>query len=292
MSGINYDEDGKKANVYIDEDSLRQSKDVTNILLLGIDRRTKDEASRADTMMLLSIDKQNKKLKLTSFLRDSYVDIPGEGYAKLNAACTYGGSQLVVDTIEYNFKIKIDNYVYVDFEMFSQIVDKLGGVDVEVTQKEADFMASGKHGAPETPVHLTEGVNTLDGYSALWYCRIRYLDSDFFRTQRQRKVVASMVSKAKQTSVSDLITIVEEVMPLVQTGFTKSEIKKIALGAVGYLNYDIEQQQIPAEGTWKSSTTKSGAYILSFDIDENAKLLYDFIYAKDTKEDSSETTKG
>ncbi|MCR4924932.1 MAG: LCP family protein [Clostridiales bacterium] len=287
LSTIKYSDEARTNNAYISEDKLTSSKDVTNILLLGIDRRTADEASRADTMMLLSIDKQNKKLKLTSFLRDSYVDIPGKGYAKLNSACTYGGAKLVMDTIEYNFKIKIDNYVLVDFEMFSKIVDQLGGVDVEVTQKEADFMVSQKHGAPETPIKLKEGVNNLDGEAALWYCRIRYLDSDFFRTQRQRKVVSAMVDKAKKTSPTELVDIAKSVLPLVETGFQKKELKKIAMGALGYLKYDIAQQQIPAEGTWKNDTTKGGQYILSFDISKNSDILKDFIYSKDKETTSS-----
>lgn len=292
LGGVTYSEEGRKENVYVNSDNLYQSKDVTNILLLGVDRRAENEDSRSDTMMLLSVDRKNKKLKLTSFLRDSYVDIPNKGYAKLNSASTYGGADLVMDTIEYNFNVKIDNYVLVDFNMFSEIVDKLGGVEVEVTQKEADFMASKKYGAPEKPIYLKQGVNTLDGYSALWYCRIRYLDSDFFRTQRQRKVVSSIINKAKKTNVLDLLDIVKAVTPLVETGFTQNELKKIAFDALKCMSYEICQQQMPADGAWKSMTTKSGASVLSLDIDMNRKILYDFIYSKNEQNNEQESSTG
>ncbi len=141
MGSFNYNEAGHKNNVYVDESNLFSSKDVTNILFLGVDRRNADEKSRSDTMMMLSIDRANKKLKLTSFLRDSWVYIPDHGYAKLNASCSWGGAQLVMDTLEYNFNVKIDHYVLVDFDMFKSIVNKLGGITVEVTEKEGKIPA-------------------------------------------------------------------------------------------------------------------------------------------------------
>lgn len=276
MGSFNYNEAGHKNNVYVDESNLFSSKDVTNILFLGVDRRNADESSRSDTMMMVSIDRANKKLKLTSFLRDSWVYIPDNGYAKLNASCSWGGAQLVMDTLEYNFNVKIDHYVLVDFDMFKNIVNKLGGITVEVTEKEAKYMRNDVH----LDIQAGEAVR-LDGNEALWYCRIRYLDSDFMRTQRQRKVISAIIDKAKSTPIPTLIEMVQEILPDVETDMKQSDLMKLASGAaLSYMRYDVEQMRIPADGTWKSKTIK-GQDVLSLDIEKNQQLLYDFLYTKD-----------
>lgn len=276
MGSFNYNEAGHKNNVYVDESKLFSSKNVTNILFLGVDRRNADQNSRSDTMMMLSIDRVNKKLKLTSFLRDSWVYIPDHGYAKLNASCSWGGAQLVMDTLEYNFNVKIDHYVLVDFEMFKNIVNKLGGITVEVTEKEAKYMRNEVH------LDIQAGKNVkLDGNEALWYCRIRYLDSDFMRTQRQRKVISAIIEKAKSTPIPTLIEMVQEILPDVETDLTQSELMKLASGAaLSYIRYDVEQMRIPVDGTWKSKTIK-GQDVLSLNIEKNQQLLHDFLYTKD-----------
>ncbi len=276
MGSFNYNEAGHKNNVYVDESKLFSSKNVTNILFLGVDRRNADQNSRSDTMMMLSIDRVNKKLKLTSFLRDSWVYIPDHGYAKLNASCSWGGAQLVMDTLEYNFNVKIDHYVLVDFEMFKNIVNKLGGITVEVTEKEAKYMRNEVH------LDIQAGKNVkLDGNEALWYCRIRYLDSDFMRTQRQRKVISAIIEKAKSTPIPTLIEMVQEILPDVETDLTQSELMKLASGAaLSYIRYDVEQMRIPVDGTWKSKKIK-GQDVLSLNIEKNQQLLHDFLYTKD-----------
>ena len=276
MGSFNYNEAGHKNNVYVDESKLFSSKNVTNILFLGVDRRNADQNSRSDTMMMLSIDRVNKKLKLTSFLRDSWVYIPDHGYAKLNASCSWGGAQLVMDTLEYNFNVKIDHYVLVDFEMFKNIVNKLGGITVEVTEKEAKYMRNEVH------LDIQAGENVkLDGNEALWYCRIRYLDSDFMRTQRQRKVISAIIEKAKSTPIPTLVEMVQEILPDVETDLTQSELMKLAGGAaLSYIRYDVEQMRIPVDETWKSKRIK-GQDVLSLDIEKNQQLLYDFLYTKD-----------
>ena len=271
MGSFNYNEAGHKNNVYVDESNLFSSKDVTNILFLGVDRRNADEKSRSDTMMMLSIDRANKKLKLTSFLRDSWVYIPDHGYAKLNASCSWGGAQLVMDTLEYNFNVKIDHYVLVDFDMFKSIVNKLGGITVEVTEKEAKYLRNDVH----LDIQAGEAVK-LNGNEALWYCRIRYLDSDFMRTQRQRKVISAIISKAKSTPIPTLVKMVQEILPDVETDMKQSELMRLAGGAaVSYMRYDLEQMRIPSDGTWKNKTIK-GQSVLSLDMEKNQQLLYDY----------------
>ncbi len=285
FSEMTYD-DTIHSNVFVNEDELFKSDKVTNILLIGVDRREAEESSRSDTMMLLSIDKANKKIKLTSFMRDMWVDIPGEGYAKINSSCMWGGPQLVMDTIEYNFNVDIDDYMLVDFDMFTKIVDGLGGVQVEVTEKEAAYFGSGRRYAP--PMKIDAGNTVLNGEEALWYCRIRYLDDDFHRTERQRKVISAIIAKAKETSPQELFQIGKEVMPYIETSISQNELIQLAFGALlSYIHYDIEQQQIPADDTWEYGT-KQGMSVILIDVDKNKNALYDFIYAPDTEGDNGE----
>ena len=275
FSSINYTESGHSDNVFLDSSELTQSSSVKNILLLGIDRRNPDDSSRSDTMLLVSINTASRKIKLTSFMRDSYVYIPEkQKSAKLNAACTWGGAQMVMDTIEYNFNIKIDHYMLVDFTMFESIIDGLGGVDVAITEKEAKYMRKDVH---LENIQAGDSVH-LNGHEALWYCRIRKLDSDFMRTGRQRKVMTSIIEKCKQTSPFELYALVGDVISRVETDMSPSTLTGLAInGLLRYLHYDIEQGSVPAEDTWESKRI-SGQSVLSLDIGANTEYLKKFIY--------------
>lgn len=285
MNQTEYNRSGHKPNVYVDSGDLLHDEKVVNILFIGVDAREEDLASRSDTMLLFSIDKINKKIKLTSFMRDTWVDIPGSGYAKLNAACTYGGAQLVMDTIEYNFNVEIDHYVLVDFDSFVNAVDGLGGVEVEITEKEAKYLRDKVH--LET-IQAGESVH-LNGNQALWYCRIRKLDSDFMRTQRQRKVITSLVGKAREESAGELIDLVKSVLPNVETDMDPMVLTNLAFGAFfRYVRYDLEQARVPADGTWQDATIK-GQMVLKTDLGENREMLEDFLYTIDVETVSSET---
>lgn len=274
LNGLEYD-DSIKENAYIDESKLKYSDDVVNILFLGSDARSEVEGQRADTMILFSIDKKHKNLKLTSFLRDTYIYIPSKKYkTKLNAAYSYGGTQLTMDTLEYNFGVRIDYYIRINFKVFRQVVDLLGGITVDdVSAKEAKYMRE------ELSLRgVKKGTNTFNGKKALWYCRMRYVDNDFRRTQRQRKVISAIISKALRTNPFKLMGIVKEVLPNISTNIKQEELRSLAIGAVfQYLHYDMYQQQIPAEGTWKDARI-NGQAVLKTDIDENAKILKEFIY--------------
>lgn len=275
LNKLDYNPKGLAANQYVDANSLKTDKKVTNILLLGVDRRsTKETSYRSDSMMLLTIDGNNKKIKLTSFMRDSWVDIPGKGHSRLNSACSWGGYQLVKDTIEYNFGIKIDHYALVDFKIFETIVDKIGGVDVEVTKAESNFMKD------KFTVPYGDSVH-LSGAQALWYCRIRKLDSDFMRTKRQRKVMTAMLQKLQKENIKTLVSLAEEILPLVETDMTKNDIIMLGLkNATSLLKFNIDQMRIPAEDTWKNATV-SGMAVLKLDMDKNKAALEQFLYGKD-----------
>ena len=273
LNEINYEK--RDDNKYVSQSELISDPAVKNILLIGCDARGDVEGNRSDTMILLSIDTKTRKLKLTSFLRDSYVYIPEKGYSnKLNAAFSYGGQETLIDTLEYNFGVHVDNYVMVDFNAFRQLVNLLGGITVDgVTEKEAKYMRE----AVKIP-SVKAGTNKMNGKTALWYCRIRYIDNDFRRTERQRKVISAIIKKATKTDIITLIGICKKVLPNVSTDIPSSELMTLAVNAaLRYLWYDIDQQQIPADGEWADRWVGS-QQVVALDFEANKKILKEFIY--------------
>ncbi len=276
LGGLSYD-DSIGENIYLKDSTLLKSENVRNILFIGSDAREGLGGQRSDTMILFSIDVANRKIKLTSFMRDSYVYIPGKGYStKLNAAFNYGGAQLLMDTIEYNFGVDIEDYVMLDYDAFIELVNLLGGVTInDVTKKEAKYMRE-QVNRPK----FKEGTNyDVDGRTAMWYCRIRYVDSDFGRTQRQRKVLTAIISKAAKTNPFKLIDIVKQVLPNISTSLDRNDLLGLGVGAFfKYIRYDIVQQQIPADKTWWSVRLPSSGDVLKMDLDKNKEILKEFIY--------------
>ena len=275
LGGLSYD-DSIGENIYLKDSNLLQSDSVRNVLFIGSDAREGLDGQRSDSMILFSIDTANKKIKLTSFLRDSYVYIPAKKYnTKLNAAFNYGGAQLLMDTIEYNFGVNIDDYVMVNYDVFIDLVNLLGGVTIpDVTAKEAKYMQQ-----QVNRPNFKEGTNeNVDGRTAMWYCRIRYLDSDFGRTQRQRKVISAIISKVTKTNPFKLVDIVKQVLPNISTSINRNDLLSLGLGALfQYIRYDIVQQQIPAEGTWWNERVY-GQDVLKMNFDKNKTILKEFIY--------------
>ena len=273
LSGINYEK--REENKHVSQSELVTDAGVKNVLFIGCDARGDVQGNRSDTMILLSIDTKHRKLKLTSFLRDSYVYIPAKGYSdKLNAAFSFGGQNALIDTLEYNFGVKIDNYVMVDFNAFRQLVNLLGGITVDgVTEREAKYMRE------EVKIPTVKaGKNKMNGKTALWYCRIRYIDNDFRRTERQRKVISAIIDKVIKTDIFTLMNICKQVLPNVSTDIKTTELLGLAVNAVlRYLRYDITQQQIPADGEWADRWVGS-QQVVALDFEANKKILKEFIY--------------
>ena len=267
----------------VDLSGIKTNSMITNILLIGVDRTNADESTRSDTMLLLSIDRIHQKLKLTSFLRDSWVLLPSGNSAKLNAACSAGGAPLVMDTIALNFNVKVDHYALVDFSSFETMVDAIGGVAVPITEKEIDFLCKktrlGKQIGKESmkqQMKSNEAV-ALTGEQALIYCRIRALDNDFMRTQRQRKVMAQIVSKAKQENPLSWLRLADKVLPLIETDMDAATLANLAVLLPFYIKYELSEHRVPANGTWKDAT-KKGQSVLELDKDKNTTILRQFIY--------------
>lgn len=282
--------------------SLTSSPDVKNILFIGADKE-KGGASRSDSIMIISVNKAVGKVVVTSVLRDTHVDIPGECEAKINSAYAWGGANLLIQTIEQNFGLKIDGYAVVNFNMFTDLVDGLGGIDIEVTENEADYI-NNRHNykSEKKPDYFESGEKVhLNGYQALWYARIRKLDSDFMRTYRQRKVIAAIAENVKTELVTGnifgLISTAERVAPNIETSLTKSEFTSLLFSMISCVSksgLDMEKllvsQQLPFEDTWWFESKWDGSSI-ALNLSENRELLYNSIYEITVEEETEEDTK-
>lgn len=278
-------------NSHIDSSLLYRDNAQINILLVGVDARKGETESRSDTMILVTLDHKNQQIKLTSFLRDSYVEIAGKNRkSKLNSAFFNGGIQTLADTLELNFKVDIDYYAMVDFNIFTTIVDEIGGINVEVTEKESRYSKWAKNDGKLIPIEAGEDI-LLNGEQALWYSRMRKLDSDFMRTQRQRKVITAIVEKSKTLSMDELYSLAKTIIPLVKTNLDSKEILNMGSEALlkKLYTYTTVQQQIPANGTWHDENIPGVGASLVMDLDENVDILRDFLSEK--QELPEETTK-
>ena len=286
---------GDGTQLTIGDGQLLQDSKVLNVMLFGEDNSDGDEHGRTDTMIMMSIDNWHKKLKLTSFQRDTYVYIPGYGQNKINAAYTYGGPKLTIETIETNFGIKIDRYAVVDFDSFIEIIDTLGGIDMEVTQDEIDYInyQMYKNEQVDNPKTITAapGMVHLNGQEALWYARNRGLSTnedgneigidgdDWDRTSRQRKLLEKMFNDLKGADLTKIVSIVSSVGPMVTTNLKKDEITALVSHAPTYLTYTVEQSYVPTEGLWYyENNTPAGSVIAIADMNKQRLEFAKFIY--------------
>ncbi len=275
---------------YVRGEDVMTSPWVENILVVGTDARNPDASSRSDCMIIVSINRRYGKLVMTSILRDSYVEIPGYGQNRINAAFQYGGAALLIQTIEENFKIGIDHYVKVDFFSFISIIDALGGVDIDVDGDEAYYVnmylseINNLLGAEQGDGNLTAtGMQTLSGKQALGYSRIRYIGTDFARTGRQREVLNAMIAKAKTLNPWKLLSVCNQVLPELTTDISDSELAWLLMQAPLFLTYESSECRIPADHTWSNLITGSGMEVLQLDFEANVEILQKAIYEKTEK---------
>lgn len=251
------------------------SADVQNILIIGADPRPGEKYGRSDTNMILSINRKEHTLKMTSILRDTYVSIPGKSSNRVNAAHSWGGPKLLIETIEANFKIKIDRYIKMDFSSFSKIIDLLGGVDITLTQAEANYFKN------TLGISVPVGPNHFNGENALNYGRIRKIDSDFGRTQRQRNIIQSLINRFKTASPATMIRLLNEAFPLFQTNLTKNELLSLAGDSPAIMNYTISEMSLPQPNYYRYAriNSRDGPMdVMIPDLDANNQALHKFIY--------------
>ncbi len=256
---------------------------ITNVLVIGQDRRPGEDRARSDSMILCSYNKSTKQVTLISFMRDMYVEIPGYGSNKINAAYAYGGMSLLDQTIENNFGVHIDGNIEVDFEAFMQVIDDIGGVEIELNQEEADYLNENNTGLVDGVTteawSLTAGVNNLTSQQALAYARTRYVgNSDWERTDRQRRVLNAVINKFKTLGVSQQLNLVNAVLPSLTTDMSNGTM--ISLGTsllLSGMNINSDSYRIPVEGTYTSDTIDSMSVLVP-DLEANKQYLQQYIY--------------
>ena len=247
---------------------LEKGDHIINILLIGQDRRPGETRARSDSMILCTIDTQEKTLVMTSFLRDLYVDIPdwnGRTYQdnRLNACYAFGGMGMLDLALEKNFGIQVDHNLEVDFSGFEKIINIFGGVTINLTRAEANYMGGG----------LKEGTNFLNPEQALAYSRIRYLDSDFGRTNRQRNVLTALFNSMKNMNSDQLSQLINNILPMITTDMTNADITGYMVKLIPILpELEITTQHIPASGTYKSCYVR-GMAVLVPDLEANRAIL-------------------
>lgn len=215
--------------------------DLLNILLVGQDRRPGEGRQRSDTMIVCSINAKTKKISMISFLRDLYVQIPGHSDNRLNAAYVFGGFPLLKDTLKTNFGITVDGCFEVDFNGFTALIDEINGVDISLTAAEARVVGGG----------TVEGENHLNGELALRYARIRKIDSDFQRTNRQRKVLLACYEKVKRSSLKDMLSLLDQSLPYLTTDMSNTQIYAIMTKLFSLFGkVEINTYHIPPDGTY------------------------------------------
>lgn len=265
-------------------DTVDAINDIFNILVIGCDSRKKGGVGRSDAMILFSVNEDTEKIHMTSIMRDSYVSIPGKGNNRINAAYAFGGGKLLLNTIETNFGADVDKYVSFDFYSFVDVVDNIGGIEVEVTEAEIPVLNSyvkelnKLNGREEGTYYVTEsGLQHLNGTQALGYARIRYVgDGDFERTNRQRIVIAKVFEKSKTLNLLEITDLLNTFLPQVKTNLTQEEILSLMLKALDYLQYDLESHRLPVDDSWKYMRV-NGVSVLGIDLEKNQKALQEFI---------------
>ena len=290
VSKTNYE---KRESHYERDSDVKKVNGVKNILLIGTDARSSEEDGRSDSMIIVSINNKKNKIVMTSVLRDSYVEIPGHGHNRINAAYSYGQEELLIQTIEHNYKIPIDAYAKVDFFSFIDIVDSVGGVEIEITPEEMQWINAYLNETNELlgkefgDGYLNQsGVVNLTGKQALSYARIRYIGTDFGRTERQRKILTAVVDKVKKNP-SSVSTLMNSVLPNVTTDMKASELTVMTMQSVMYLGYDMEQFTLPADNTWKNASIK-GMSVLEVDFEANIQAFKEVVYGE--RETNTEST--
>lgn len=257
-------------------------QDVINIALFGLDRRSKDEASRSDAIMVASIDKKHNKIKLSSIMRDAYVEVPGYGMTKITHAYAYGGPELAIKTLNQNFNLDIKDYVTVDFFSLEKIIDSLGGVTIDIRAEEIpyinSYMKEVSNIEKEKITDVTQsGKVNLNGMQAVAYSRIRYIGNDFERTERQRKVLTEMLNNIQKEGITKYPSIVSTLLPYVETSISKGVMLSLGASILTSGTKTIDQERFPVDGYWQDKMI-NGIYYLDVDLKVATDQIHKYIY--------------
>ncbi len=276
--------DPAKVNTVDEDIKFKEVPGITNILLLSSDARPGEDVSRSDSIMILTIDNINKKLKVTSLMRDMLVKIDGHGEEKLNHAFAYGGPTKTIETIQNNFGIKLNNYVIVDFSAFVKVIYAINGIEVTVKDYELDelnkYILDG--GGSEEDLLPSPGTYNLNGYQALSYARIRKVgNGEYERTERQRAVLQIALEKVKDMSTVKLVSLLNELFPYVKTNISLGNAMDYGFTALNVgkkCNFEIEQFRVPLDSISKGGIINNKGWVFVIDKVETSKALQEFIF--------------
>lgn len=251
------------------------SDGVIKILLLGADVRDDGSRGRSDVIMLATLDEKSGELSLTSIQRDTYVQIPGYKDNRINAAYAFGGTKLLKQVLELNFGLTVDGVIVIDFTRFEQLIDTLGGVEITLTEKEVQYLN-------DRGGHLKVGKNRLSGKWALAYSRIRKIDSDFGRTNRQRTVMDALFQAYRGISLSEIPGMLNTILPMISTDMSDSQLISYATKVLSAGATDINSFSIPFSGAYKNQVIRK-MQVLVPDLQKCRDALQQHIYGKSYK---------
>ena len=247
-----------------------------HVLLVGSDRREGDWNGNSDTMIMVSIDKSAGTISMVSFMRDLGVEIDGYGTDKLNSAYAGGGIGLLEDTLLRNFGVETDSYVAVDFYEMIDIVDTLGGVDMEVRSDEVEWvnmyiesMCPYMGLDPWDYMLSSEGYLHLNGLQAVAFCRVRFTgDNDYERTERQRRVLTALLRSFDPSDISQVTGLMQELLAETESDITLADILRLAPVVLHFSDYTLTTDRVPFDGLFESS----GEMLIPVQPDTNQRI--------------------
>lgn len=266
-----------KDNIYKEE---QKEDEIINIILCGMDARKYETNSRSDAIILASYNKTQHTVKLVSFMRDTWVYLPERGWGRINSATAYGGTGLLINTINENFDLDVQNYIQIKFDDFKRVIDILGGIDIELTKREISYINNKLHNEDrdwKNDIKAEPGIVHLNGTQALWHCRNRSVgDSDFDRTRRQRETISAIINKAITMDIVQATQLVYEMSEYVNTNVPITTLIDLGTDAIISKNLTIEMNRIPYDKNF-TYANKGGASVIEIDIEETTKLLHKFL---------------
>lgn len=296
---INYDKDNLLSTMDLTKYKLDSDTEIVNILLVGADKNADEQNQkgaerRSDSMMIATMDIKHSKLKITSLMRDMYVNIPGHGGNKLNSAYSFGGIQLLYETIAENFGIQMDGYAEVNFDAFVNVIDKLGGIEVKLTESEAKHLNATNYIKRKKYRNVKVGTQKINGYQALGYCRIRHgkkqadgrypgvytasgKGDDYGRTERQRLTMQAVLKKIKTLSPMELLELAQVILPNIKTDVSKKMIYSYLMALIQMGTTELKQFRVPIDGAFTSQVINGGQCLVP-DLPANKSALRKFIF--------------
>ena len=287
----------KLNKMYVKDEAVKSTEEqgtmvegITNILLVGTDGEYVEKGNRSDGMMVVTIDSKNKDIRISSIARDTYVDIPGYSTEKLTHAYAYEGIDLLKEVFKVNFNLNIDKYIAVNFVSFMDIMDELGGVEVNVEEKDIKEINKYidacygyyKNKDEKDKEYITKsGVQRLNGYQALAFSRIRYTDSAFARDNRHREVAESVYKEFAQKGVETYKKCAEIILNNTKTNISPIEMMNLAYTVLKINDKDIDQFQFPLEEYRNGHIiNKQKGWVLEWDKEPNLEAWHKFIFGE------------